>query len=82
MVSSQDFMKFDYILCMDKSNLADLEDMKPKGSKSIIKLFGEYDPQGEHIIRDPYYGGFDGFEKNFQQVTRCSEAFIESLILE
>ncbi|CAB4394293.1 uncharacterized protein OCT59_010960 [Rhizophagus irregularis] len=81
-VVTQDFGEFDYILCMDKSNLADLKDIQPKGSKAIIKLFGEYDPQGEHIIRDPYYGGIDGFEKNFQQVTRCSEAFIKSLNLE
>jgi hypothetical protein len=36
---------------MDKSNLSDLEEMKPKESKAIIKLFGEYDPQGERIIR-------------------------------
>jgi len=81
-VVTQDFEEFDYILCMDKSNLADLQDMQPKGSKAIIKLFGEYDPQGERTIRDPYYGGTDGFEKNFQQVTRCSEAFIKSLNLE
>jgi low molecular weight phosphotyrosine protein phosphatase len=31
----QDFGEFDYILCMDKSNLADLKDMQPKGSKAI-----------------------------------------------
>lgn len=31
----QDFEEFDYILCMDKSNLADLKDMQPKGSKAI-----------------------------------------------
>ncbi|CAI2175118.1 497_t:CDS:2 [Funneliformis geosporum] len=70
-VVKQDFKEFDYILCMDNSNLASLQ----------IKLFGEYDPQGEILIQDPYYGGINGFEKNFQQVTRCSESFIESLNL-
>ncbi|CAG8487662.1 7754_t:CDS:2 [Ambispora gerdemannii] len=42
----------------------------------LLKLFGDYDPEGDRYIRDPYYGGIDGFEKNFQQVTRCSEAFL------
>ncbi|CAG8687338.1 8482_t:CDS:2, partial [Ambispora leptoticha] len=31
------------------------------------KLFGEYDPEGDRYIRDPYYGGLNGFERNFQQ---------------
>ncbi|CAG8484559.1 9432_t:CDS:2 [Funneliformis mosseae] len=81
-VVKQDFKEFDYILCMDNSNLTSLQRTKPKDSKATIKLFGEYDPQGERLIQDPYYGGIGGFEKNFQQVTRCSEAFIESLNLE
>ncbi|KAG9284025.1 hypothetical protein G9A89_022799 [Geosiphon pyriformis] len=81
-VKREDFREFDYILCMDNSNLADLNDLKPKNSKAIVKLFGNYDPQGDLIIRDPYYGGNDGFEGNFQQVTRCSEGFLRTLNLE
>lgn len=51
------------------------------GSKAVLKLFGEYDPQGELIIEDPYYGGNDGFEHNFKQVTRASEGLLKSLEL-
>ncbi|KAL1920566.1 uncharacterized protein VTP21DRAFT_943 [Calcarisporiella thermophila] len=76
-VSKQDFDKFDYILCMDESNLRDLMDMRPKNSKAKVHLFGSYDPQGKRIIQDPYYGGMSGFEVNFQQVSRCSLAFLE-----
>ncbi|KAJ3091497.1 Low molecular weight phosphotyrosine protein phosphatase 1 [Quaeritorhiza haematococci] len=64
---------------MDKSNLSDLQSRKPSACRAKIQLFGDFDAQGERIIADPYYGGFDGFEKNFQQVTRCSEGFLKHL---
>ncbi|KAI8638507.1 phosphotyrosine protein phosphatase I superfamily [Parasitella parasitica] len=80
-VSKADFHTFDYILCMDESNLRDLESLAPHDSKAVVKLFGEYDPQGERIIEDPYYGGDEGFEHNFKQVTRASEGLLKSLRL-
>ncbi|KAI9251303.1 phosphotyrosine protein phosphatase I superfamily [Helicostylum pulchrum] len=80
-VTKKDFEDFDYILCMDESNLSDLKRIQPSGSKAVLKLFGEYDPQGELIIEDPYYGGNDGFEHNFRQVTRASEGLLKSLKL-
>ncbi|KAJ3129006.1 hypothetical protein HK098_002857 [Nowakowskiella sp. JEL0407] len=67
------------MLVMDHSNLSDVNRSKPAGSKTIVKLFGEFDPMGDTIISDPYYGGIDGFEKNFRQVERCSEAFLAFL---
>ncbi|CDH58381.1 protein phosphotyrosine phosphatase [Lichtheimia corymbifera JMRC:FSU:9682] len=78
-VNKADFNRFDYILCMDESNLANLQEMAPAGTTATIKLFGEYDPQGERIIRDPYYGGSEGFERNFKQVSRASEGFLNEL---
>lgn len=53
--------------------------MAPPGSKAKIQLFGEFDPQGEKIIKDPYYGGIHGFERNFQQVSRASEGLLKFL---
>ncbi|RKP07266.1 protein-tyrosine phosphatase [Thamnocephalis sphaerospora] len=78
-VVAEDFNNFDYVLCMDKQNLRNLERIRPKGAHATLKLFGEYDPEGQRIIEDPYYGGDDGFETNFQQVTRCSHALLASL---
>ncbi|KAI7827759.1 phosphotyrosine protein phosphatase I superfamily [Kickxella alabastrina] len=75
-----DYEEFDFILCMDKSNLEDLMDMRPKGSKAVVSLFGAYDElKPNSIIEDPYYGGNKGFEVNFEQVTRCSEGLLKSL---
>ncbi|KAI7864569.1 protein-tyrosine phosphatase [Spinellus fusiger] len=80
-VTRADFTRFDYILCMDTSNLEDLQHAAPTGSTAVIKLFGDYDPKGDHIIKDPYYGGSDGFENNFKQVTRASLGFLKALNL-
>ncbi|KAI9207793.1 phosphotyrosine protein phosphatase I superfamily [Polychytrium aggregatum] len=78
-VSVSDFAKYDYLLCMDDSNLSNLMSIKPASSKAKVQLFGEYDPEGERIIEDPYYGGVDGFEHNFRQVTRASLGFLQHL---
>ncbi|KAF9366335.1 hypothetical protein BGX34_004260 [Mortierella sp. NVP85] len=78
-VQEEDFSKYDYILCMDEENQRDLEDMAPKGHRATIKMFGTYDPMGDRIIKDPYYGPQGGFDRNFAQCTRCTDAFLESL---
>ncbi|KAJ3150836.1 hypothetical protein HDU89_002833 [Geranomyces variabilis] len=78
-VHKNDFTQFDWILCMDESNLSNLKRIQPKGSPAKVQLFGEFDPQKARIIEDPYYGGDDGFEYNYQQVVRCSEAFLTHL---
>ncbi|KAJ1771005.1 Low molecular weight phosphotyrosine protein phosphatase [Coemansia sp. RSA 1813] len=79
-ISTKDFNRFDYILCMDESNLDDLRMAKPKGSKAHVALFGSYsDLAKDAIIRDPYYGGSKGFVVNFEQVTRCSLGLLKEL---
>lgn len=40
---------------MDNENISDLEERAPKGAKAKILLLGDSDPEGERIIRDPYY---------------------------
>ncbi|KAL0480009.1 low molecular weight phosphotyrosine protein phosphatase [Acrasis kona] len=75
-VKKTDFNEFQYILCMDESNLDDLLEIRPKNSTAVVKLLGQFDPEGDTIIKDPYYGGLNGFEHNFNQVKRSLEAFI------
>ncbi|KAG0036566.1 hypothetical protein BGZ82_004011 [Podila clonocystis] len=78
-VSREDFTHYDHILCMDEENLRDLKDMAPKGYTATLKMFGTYDPKGDRIIKDPYYGPQGGFDRNFAQCTRCTDAFLEGL---
>ncbi|XP_071663126.1 low molecular weight phosphotyrosine protein phosphatase isoform X2 [Patagioenas fasciata] len=57
-VTKDDFQTFDYILCMDESNLRDLKrkSNQVQNCKAKIELLGTYDPQKQLIIEDPYYG--------------------------
>lgn len=54
-IAHEDFNKFDYIFGMDEENISDLQSQASQGSKTTILLLGDFDPQGERIIRDPYY---------------------------
>ncbi|GCB70152.1 low molecular weight phosphotyrosine protein phosphatase isoform X1 [Scyliorhinus torazame] len=78
-VTKNDFLTFDYMLCMDESNLRDLKRMadKVKNYKSEIKLLGSFDPENHLIIQDPYYGNDADFEDVYQQCLRCCTAFLE-----
>lgn len=40
---------------MDENNISNLKGKAPKNAKAKILLLGDFDPQGERIIRDPYY---------------------------
>ncbi|CCC67680.1 hypothetical protein NCAS_0A11220 [Naumovozyma castellii] len=73
------FTEFDYIICMDESNLKDLRRIQPKGSKAVVCMFGEWNLDGAYdkVVDDPYYGGVDGFEYNFKQVCNFSENFLK-----
>ncbi|KDR14944.1 low molecular weight phosphotyrosine protein phosphatase 1-like [Zootermopsis nevadensis] len=77
-ITKDDFNKFDFIFGMDESNMRSLNKEKPPGSKAQLILLGSFDPQGERIIRDPYYDDNDaGFEKCYQQCIRSCRAFLE-----
>ena len=66
-VSADDFDRFDYILAMDRQNLADLEAMRPPGFGGHLGLLLDFgldsSPEwGHREVPDPYYGGDDGFQ--------------------
>ncbi|CCK68383.1 tyrosine protein phosphatase LTP1 KNAG_0A07300 [Huiozyma naganishii CBS 8797] len=73
------FDEFDYVVCMDEANLGNLLRLKPEGSKARVELFGEWNTGGKFrkIVDDPYYGGINGFEYNFEQVSYFSEEFLK-----
>lgn len=54
-IKAVDFKNYDYIFGMDDENIDDLNGMFPKDGTAKILLLGDFDPEGERIIRDPYY---------------------------
>lgn len=78
-VHEDDFRRFDVILAFDDSNVRDLnKTFKPTDgtARAEVKLFGTYDPKGELIIHDPYYGDISDFEVMFDHVYRCCVEFL------
>uniref|UniRef100_G3PC10 Low molecular weight phosphotyrosine protein phosphatase n=1 Tax=Gasterosteus aculeatus aculeatus TaxID=481459 RepID=G3PC10_GASAC len=78
-VTNDDFMTFEYILCMDESNLSELNRRANlvKNAVAKVELLGSYDPKKQRIIEDPYYGSDEDFEKVYEQCVRCCKAFLE-----
>lgn len=54
-IKTPDFNKFDYIFGMDDENIDDLNGLRPKDASAKVLLLGDFDPEGDRIIRDPYY---------------------------
>lgn len=79
------FGEFDYILAMDRNNLANLQRIAPKSAKAKVQLFGDYRRDSswvKKIVEDPYYGGISGFEENFEQFTVFSKNLLDSIVKE
>jgi len=57
----QDFQNFGLILAMDRQNLADIEALRPQGSKTPVCLMLDFAPEvAASEVPDPYYtGDFD-----------------------
>ncbi|NQZ32230.1 MAG: low molecular weight phosphotyrosine protein phosphatase [Oceanospirillaceae bacterium] len=62
-VSLADFSQFDYIIAMDRQNLAKLEAIQPPLTKATIRLLTLPAPNNSPIeIPDPFYGANGGFD--------------------
>jgi protein-tyrosine phosphatase len=77
--TAEDFHNFDLILAMDKSNLANLEALRPANSRAELDLLLQrYDlPRSE--VPDPYYGGEQGFEDVLDLLENASQALLAEL---
>lgn len=82
LVTPDDFSHFDYVLAMDRANLADLERMKPAGYRGHLGLFLPFAAEMHaHIdeVPDPYHGDRDGFDTVYQLVRSASEGLLQHL---
>jgi len=75
-----DFRRFDYVLAMDKANLAILQRITPSDSNIRARLFLEYARHhAEREVPDPYYGGTDGFERVLDMVEDAAQGLLEEI---
>ena len=78
-VADDDFERFDYVIAMDRDNLALLTQQADPAHHSKIRLFLDYSSRHEDEVPDPYYGGSAGFERVLDLVEDASRGLLETL---
>ncbi len=77
-VRDSDFADFDWVLAMDDANHRDLLRRCPERYRDRVRMVLE--PVGGGEVADPYYGGGDGFERNFEQLTAAMEQWLDRIV--
>ncbi|MCL4145882.1 UNVERIFIED_CONTAM: hypothetical protein GTU68_001645 [Idotea baltica] len=80
LVIPEDFGKFDYVLAMDRQNLADLNVMKAPSFQGHLGLFLDFAEDYQEVeVPDPYYGGGDSFELVLDMVQNGCEGLLQDI---
>ncbi len=76
---SADYHDFDYLLAMDRGNLADMLAIRPHTGGASPELMLEYSRRFRaREIPDPYYGN-DGFELVYEMIDDASRGLLRHL---
>ncbi|EAU43075.1 protein-tyrosine-phosphatase [Fulvimarina pelagi HTCC2506] len=79
-VEPEDFHRFSHIVALDRENLANLKRLRPAGSTATLSLLLDHvDGREGEPVADPYYGGADGFETTWADVSSGAKALAASL---
>jgi protein-tyrosine phosphatase len=78
-ISRGDFDRFDYVLAMDATNLAELLAMAPASRRDRVKLLRSFDASAapNAAVPDPYYGGDAGFDEVLAMCLRACSGVLE-----
>ncbi|WP_242472396.1 low molecular weight protein-tyrosine-phosphatase [Ectothiorhodospira mobilis] len=80
-VERQDLEHFDYVLAMDRENLAHLQALAPgqamQGHLGLFMAFAHNWEEQE--VPDPYYGGDRGFERVLDMVEDASRGLLQHI---
>jgi len=79
--SCEDFEKFDVIFAMDRENYRNLLNMAKtqEHRKKVELIMNRLEPDQNHEVPDPYYGGLGEFEKVYHLLNDSCEAIAQSL---
>jgi protein-tyrosine phosphatase len=78
-VERHDFTRFDYILCMDRSNLNTVRELCPRAHRSKLQLLMDYGESSHDTVPDPYYSGAQGFELVLDLLEDACDRFLAHL---
>ena len=76
---SRDFVDFDYLLAMDRNNLADMLALEPEQHDASAELMLQYSTRFDELeIPDPYFGD-DGFDLVFDMIEDASRGLLQRI---
>ncbi len=76
----EDFIKFDYVLAMDRDNYSDLSAICPDAMKDKLRLFMDFAPGSiQSEVPDPYYGGSSGFERVLDMIETAAQGLLNEI---
>ena len=76
---SGDYHQFDYLIAMDRGNLADMQAIRPADSNKSAELMLRYsDRFRQKEVPDPYYGD-GGFEEVFDMIDDASRGLLRHI---
>jgi protein-tyrosine phosphatase len=83
-VTPHDFERFDLLLAMDRSNLADLQALaSDEDERAKVRLLREFDSEsvraGTLDVPDPYYGAAGGFAEVLDIVEAACAGLLEDI---
>jgi protein-tyrosine phosphatase len=79
-VRPEDFLEFDYVLAMDRSNYEELQQICHPDYEERLRLFLEFAPHlGTRDVPDPYYGGAQGFERVLDLIEQAASGLLDEL---
>jgi protein-tyrosine phosphatase len=80
LLTVQDFTRFDYILAMDRQNLAAAQALAPAGASVRLQLLLDYLPShGLREVPDPYYGELREFENVFDLTKQAAVGLLQAM---
>ena len=78
-VRAEDFVRFTHIVAMDPDNLANLERLRPSGAQAELSLMLAHAGRPGAPVEDPYYGGDDGFDVTWADVSAGARGLAQAL---
>lgn len=76
-VTPSDFCQFDYIVALDRDNLADLKAMEPQGATAKLVLLLDHHPDESRAdVPDPYGGDARAFAEVWDLVHRATHQLL------
>jgi protein-tyrosine phosphatase len=76
-VAAADFTRFTHIFALDGDNLRNLRRLAPSGATAHVGLLLDMVPgRVGDSVQDPYYGGDEGFETTWSDVSAAARALV------